>query len=247
MSKKAQTHCCATCKKTYKRKIYYDRHVSTCKLLHMSPADLDRAADAYEPLPSQREMFTVIQSLAARCDTMEQKMVSMENSMNRSRRKLDIGKWLCGSGVPAQSMGLWEWLAPLTISDAEFDKYTQFKLCDAMIRVLVGFVRDTEGISPLRSVTARPNDLYVWDGVVYAPIDGEDMVKLMNELVKKLFAGLVRWGDRMERVMGRKEYCLEYAGIAKRFSPKNSQALLGRLRTSVCGAIAEHAEMVVLD
>lgn len=212
----------------------------------MSPADLDRAADAYEPLPSQREMFEVIQALAHRCERMEQKMMSMENTMNRSRRKLDIGKWLCESGAPSQS--LWEWLAPLTVSDADFDSYCKYKLCDAMIGAFVGFVRGgSNGLSPVRSVMARPNDLYVWDGTSYTPIDNEDMLKLFAELKKKLFGGLVRWGDRMEKVMNRKEYCLEYARIAQRFSSKNSQLLAGRVKCSVCSVIAEHAEMVVLD
>ena len=242
-----QPYCCTTCKKTYKRKVYYDRHTPLCKIRHMSPIELDRAVDAYEPLPSQREMFTVIQTLAARCDVMERKLVSMESSKNHKRRKLDVGKWLCGTGVPTQT--LWEWLAPLTVSDTDFDVYSQSKLCDAMIGMLVGFIRDSNGLSPIRSITAKPNELYIWDGTVYTSINGDDMSKLFNELKKKLFAGLVRWGDRMERVMNRKDYCLKYAGIARQFSSssKNHQSLIGRVKTSVCGVIAETAELVVLD
>ena len=114
-------HSCATCNKTYKRKIFHDRHAPMCKILHLSPAELERAADAYEPLPSQREMFSVIQILATRCDTMEQKLTAMGNSMNRNRRKFDVGKWMCGTGVPSQS--LWEWIASLTVSDTDFDTY----------------------------------------------------------------------------------------------------------------------------
>ena len=42
-------------------------------------------------------------------------------------------------------------------------------------------------------------------------------------------------------------YSFEYAKIAKRFSSKNSQLLVGRVKNSVCGAIAEHTELIVMD
>jgi hypothetical protein len=212
----------------------------------MSPIERDRAVDEHEPLPSQRELFQVIQSLAARCDRLEQKVSSMAATMGRERRKLDVCEWLKESrDVPTAS--LWEWLETKTLGDAEFDTYTRTKLWDVLAGMLAGFVAETEGTTPVRAVSSRPHDLYVWDGTVYAAITGDDMTKLCTALTRILFAALVRWGDRSERTMGRTEYCLEYARIAGLFSVQQSAATASRVKHLIWELISEHAEMVVME
>jgi hypothetical protein len=212
----------------------------------MSPLELDRTIDVHEPLPSQREMFQVIQSLAARCERLEQKVGSMATAMGRDRRKLDVCEWLKESATsPTES--LWEWLETKTVTDTEFDGYTRTKLWDVLAGMLVGFVTATQGTAPIRAITSRPHDLYTWDGTAYAVITGEDMERLCTKLTRILFGGLVRWGERNERAMSRTEYCIEYARIAGKFSTQQSGATASRVKHLVCGMISEHAEMVVLE
>ena len=212
----------------------------------MSPLDLDRNIDVHEPLPSQREMFQVIQSLAARCERLEQKVGSMTAALGRGRRKMDVGEWLKESGEsPTDS--LWEWLETKSVTDAKFDGYTRTKLWDVLAGMLAGFATTTKGTAPVRAITSRPHDLYVWDGTTYAAITGDEMERLCTKLTRILFGGLVRWGDRNERAMSRKEYCMEYTRIAAQFSVQQSGATASRVRHLVGEMISEHAEMVVLE
>ena len=212
----------------------------------MSPLELDRDIDGHEPLPSQREMFAVIQSLASRCERLEQKVGTISTSMNRSRRKLDVCEWLNESG-DSPTTSLWEWLETKSVTDAEFDGYTRTKLLDVLAGMLAGFVTATDNTAPVRAITSRPHDLYAWDGTVYAAITGEDMERLCTKLTRILFGGLVRWGERSERAMSRTEYCMEYARIAGLFSTQQSGATASRVKHLVGGMISEHAEMVVLE
>ena len=212
----------------------------------MSPLELDRNIDVHEPLPSQREMFHVIQSLAARCEHLEQKVGSMATALSRGRRKVDVCEWLKESGEPPTA-SLWDWLEAKSIPDTEFDGYTRTKLWDVLAGMLVGFATATDNTAPIRAITSRPHDLYVWDGATYAAITGEDMERLCTKLTRILFGGLVRWGERNERAMSRTEYCIEYARIAGKLSIQQSGATASRVKHLVCGMISEHAEMVVLE
>jgi len=212
----------------------------------MSPLELDRDIDVHEPLPSQREMFQVIQSLAARCERLEQKVGSMATALGRDRRKLDVCEWLKESAAnPTES--LWEWLETKTVTDAEFDGYTRTKLWDVLAGMLAGFVSAADSTAPIRAITSRPHDLYAWDGTAYAAITCDEMERLCTKLTRILFGGLVRWGERSERAMSRTEYCIEYARIASQFSIQQSGATASRVKHLVCGMISEHAEMVVLE
>ena len=82
---------CQYCDRPYRDKVYYHRHVATCKFLHQSARERNADIDAEEQCaPSTRELLSLIQTLALRIDKLEE----TNAKLRQTTRKVNVLDWL---------------------------------------------------------------------------------------------------------------------------------------------------------
>ena len=82
---------CQYCDRPYRDKVYYHRHVATCKFLHQSARERNAEIDAEEQrAPSTRELLSLIQTLALRIDKLEE----TNAKLRQTTRKVNVIDWL---------------------------------------------------------------------------------------------------------------------------------------------------------
>jgi hypothetical protein len=78
---------CRFCLRDYKVKFNVDRHEQTCEFLSKTRKEQDNEVDSFEKLPSQREMFSLIQELSIRINKLEKENAKLKNSVKTKEKR----------------------------------------------------------------------------------------------------------------------------------------------------------------
>ena len=114
------TYSCEYCSKTYTRKNAATKHFILCELLHNSinihndttQKKLKREQQCEEEeetsgIPSQRQLYIMLQELAFKYSVMETKMENMQKWTDKTKRKLNVLQWLNQQPAPIITYTIW--------------------------------------------------------------------------------------------------------------------------------------------
>jgi len=104
----ASTHDCQYCKRTYREKFNYDRHLLCCEFLFKSRREQNNEHDLLAPIPTQHEMYQLIQHMSLRIDKLEKEN---QRLVQVTRRKYNIIEQLNSQeSIDGMTMTFSEWI-----------------------------------------------------------------------------------------------------------------------------------------
>ena len=83
------TYDCQYCNRNYKEKFNYDRHLLCCEFLFKSRREQNHEIDLLGPIPSQREMYQLIQHMSVRIDKLEKENIRLRQVNTRKYNILE--------------------------------------------------------------------------------------------------------------------------------------------------------------
>lgn len=157
---------CQYCDRPYRDKVYYHRHVATCKFLHQSARERNADIDAEEQCaPSTRELLSLIQTLALRIDKLEE----TNAKLRQTTRKVNVLDWLTShKAQPAQCFV--DWVRDVMIPRVPDMLETVYKhdLITAVVRLFTdacGSATDNTALPvPIRMFEHRTHVVYLYQG-----------------------------------------------------------------------------------
>lgn len=81
------TYDCQHCKRSYREKFNYDRHLLCCEFLYKSRRERNNEHDLLAPIPTLSEMYQLIQHMSVRIDKLEKEN---QRLVQVTRRKYNI-------------------------------------------------------------------------------------------------------------------------------------------------------------
>ena len=84
----SSTYDCKYCKRNYKEKFNYDRHLLCCEFIFKSRREQNNEADLLAPIPTQREMYQLIQHMSIRIDKLEKDNQRLQQVAKRKHNVL---------------------------------------------------------------------------------------------------------------------------------------------------------------
>lgn len=85
---------CPHCKKKYRRKIYFDNHVNSCRLISISKYQRTTSMEEMADLPSVRELFSLVQELSTKYEKVSNELTELKKYVDKTKRQLSISDWL---------------------------------------------------------------------------------------------------------------------------------------------------------
>lgn len=83
------TYDCQHCKRSYREKFNYDRHLLCCEFLFKSRREQNNEIDLLAPVPTQREMYQIIQHMSLRIDKLEKENTRLRQVTTRKYNILE--------------------------------------------------------------------------------------------------------------------------------------------------------------
>jgi hypothetical protein len=168
---------CKFCNREYKIKFNHDRHIQTCEFLSKSKKEQDHEIDSFEKLPTQREMFLLIQDLSIRINKLEKENAMLKNSV-KCREKRNFADILLQTAGPSISMDDWSQNI-LNSVDQFLDIVYKKDLFTATISLFNKFIDDNLNEIPIRAYDVKPNTFYTYDTEKWIPFTNSDFDKLL--------------------------------------------------------------------
>jgi len=85
----SSTYDCKHCKRNYKEKFNYDRHLLCCEFLFKSRREQNNEVDLLAPVPTQYEMYQLIQHMSIRIDKLEKDNQRLQQVAKRKHNVLE--------------------------------------------------------------------------------------------------------------------------------------------------------------
>ena len=90
MTTTASTYNCRYCKREYREKFNYDRHIQCCEFTFKSRREQNNEIDMLAPAPSHHEMYQFIQHLSVRVDKLEKENKRLHQVARKKQNILEL-------------------------------------------------------------------------------------------------------------------------------------------------------------
>ena len=151
---------CEYCDKHFNFKELYDKHRVACEFFYQSRRQRHREIESIEKLPSQQELFHLVQSLALQCKILTEKVSKLEaNSTYHIKR--NANGFLQNAPVPKELFEIW--IKKFEINLKHLKEIFEYNLTNGIKKCLSDRISN-EGLTniPIRAFKEKPGVLYIF-------------------------------------------------------------------------------------
>jgi len=154
-------YCCTYCNKQYILKHNYEKHTSTCEFFYKSRQEVTNEIDNHGPVPSMKDMYSLIQDMALRIQRLEKENTNLKQRTNRQSNPLVILKKM------KPDITFSKWVKKYMLPDVNMHlqtvfEYTLFDGLQALFKQVFEELSDQSSM-PIQYFPNKQNNLYVYE------------------------------------------------------------------------------------
>ncbi len=187
---------CKYCYKHWKLKTDYNKHITCCEFFYYFRRNPDRLMDEHGvKIPTQRELFELVQSLAQKCDKLERDVKTMRTALSAKQRK-QITEWINHpSQTPSQTFE--DWWHQIKVEPEQLQRVFKCDLTEGIKECVLKHIDQTKSRGqrlPIRAFTEKHGVFYIythdpeethWRALVNTDI--ERMITYLSQLFLREF------------------------------------------------------------
>ena len=153
---------CGFCKREYKEKFNYDRHKVCCEFLCKTRREQLNEIDQIEKLPTQKEMYMLIQELALRNEKLEKELAKLKHVQ---KQKINILEWLNSTNSSNPKIGFMDWILQVVYSEIKNILETVYdsNLSTGLTKLFDNIIENNESNTiPIRAFENKSNVFYIY-------------------------------------------------------------------------------------
>jgi hypothetical protein len=207
---------CIYCNREYKIFDNFKKHNICCEFFHKTRKERCNQTECFENLPSQRDMFRIIQDLAIRCERLENEVRSLKGTVSTKRRK-EIVEYLNHIAVPNTTFK--EWVSKQTIEFQHLECVFEYNLTEGIKLCIQESLEQSVHISskhkyeniPIAAFEQKPNIFYIYDcsGQIspqWKRMDNEIFERWITTLSHRFLQYFIEWqSDNLDKLTSEKD------------------------------------------
>jgi hypothetical protein len=164
--------CCPHCSKKFKMKKSLAKHMMLCQLDNKDKNELT-------VIPTQKEMWLILQKLYADNEKLKKKVESLENIVNKDVKKMNMIDWLNENDKGINIEGWLKTNIRVTLEDLKMIFMTDY--IRGLSNILENNVNDTEN-NPFRAFSHKTKELYVYEKNKWKKCKKRDIMKIFDRI-----------------------------------------------------------------
>jgi len=183
-------HRCEYCSKHYTRKSSFTRHVIVCEILHQTKREKQCAAEESTDIPTTRQLYSIIQELAMKCQAMDERMTSMQAWIHKKKQKWNACQWLNANQQPNTTIEEWYKHEVQVLSD-DNEQLIEQTFCQTIQTILRRHLHDTIN-NPIYAFSQKSGILYCFSNE-WAQMEPHEFLLLLKHVHAKMVKALCEW------------------------------------------------------
>ena len=202
---KTTSYSCALCKKGYTRKGSLDKHIVLCEIKSKSKLELQVAVEEASDKPTYDQLVKIVQELSIKYVKMEEKMMEMQQYIDRKKKKVDIISWLNTHVKP--TVGYLEWVNSIVTVETDHFLYLlkpETTIFECLFEVFAYNLDKSDFVCPIKCFAQKNGVFYICepleDASAYSLVayswkemELQDFVLLLKIVQKKMIGELNDW------------------------------------------------------
>ena len=179
---------CLLCGKTYKRQIYYENHVSTCKINDLAKHNINLNRDDDTSIS---ELLLVVKELSNKYETVVKELKSLRKYVEKTKRQINIPDWLDNNYPCIYSFK--DWLRGFDINKTHLEMIFEADLITGFNKIIEEFFLVDDNI-PIRCFKQKKSVFYIFTErwKIMNQKEFEFMISCINS---KIIRMLKQWQD----------------------------------------------------
>ena len=159
-------HNCPSCRRGYKSKIYYNRHVAVCELMCKSMKERQLENEENDDTPTIRVLYDVILELTNKMEKMERKIHELSKMADLKKKKINMVDWLnenkCRE-TDGKQLDLEELILNIKVNRIHLENLFQTDYTSGILNVLQDLLPlDTESSNAIKAFDNKLNVLFTF-------------------------------------------------------------------------------------
>ena len=155
---------CKYCYKHWKLKTDYNKHITCCEFFYYFRRNPDRQMDEHGvKIPTQRELFELVQTLALKCDKMERELKTLRTAVSAKQRK-QITDWINHpSQTPSDTFE--DWWHQIRVEKDQLQRVFTHDLTEGLKECISKHIEHTKSHGQrlsIRSFAEKPGVFYIY-------------------------------------------------------------------------------------
>ena len=186
---------CFSCGKKYKRQIYYENHVASCRLNNFAKLNREDNCDSDS---TTRELLTIVKELTKKYEQVSNELAVLRKYVEKTKRQINIPDWLDNKYMCETNFKDW-------IKRLEIDyEYLQIVFDNDLITGITKIIQDYFVISddniPVRCFEQKRNVFYVFQDR-WKTMTSKEFEFMVNCINSKIIHLLKKWQDENRRLI----------------------------------------------
>ncbi len=187
---------CKYCYKHWKLKTDYNKHITCCEFFYYFRRNPDRQMDEHGvQVPTQIELFKLVQSLAQKCDKLEREVKTMRAALSMKQRK-QITEWI---NHPSQtpSATFEDWWHEIKVDRDQLQRVFTYDLTEGMKECILKQIDKCKMRLPIRAFTEKHGVFYIYthdpEETHWRAITSTDMERMLVYLSQQFLRVFLVW------------------------------------------------------
>lgn len=193
----AATYCCLVCKKTYRRKISFDRHKILCDFKTKTKLELQIEEEETNDMPNHTQLVKIVQELTFKYIKLEEKMEHLQKWVNQKKQKIKVIDWL--NEHIESTIGFKEWMTTIQVLPEDALSLFDNNIFQTFQLIIENNLKEhTEFIYPIKCFSQKTNIFYVCEKLpdnkcIWTQSTTEDILILLKKIQGKIISELTKW------------------------------------------------------
>jgi len=199
--------CCEYCGKEYARRINFDKHFILCEIIYKAKKKdkrIDKETEEInEEMPTQKQMYKIIQELSLKYDKLEKKVELMSKWVDKKKKKINVLDWLNTSSDIKPELIFDNLADSISILESDLNLLFNGNFYDILNEIFVRNIYDkNESEVSLFAFIQKTNAIYVYSNQntdsepSWIELSREKLIYFLNKVHFKIIKALIEWNRK---------------------------------------------------
>ena len=185
---------CGTCTRNFNRKTYYEKHILACE--HMGKGKFIQEAEAQEDadIPSQKQLYQMVLSLAEKCEKMEHEMATLRKYVEKTKKKINILEWLRDNSD--ETVNYNDWVESFEVTDSQLNNMFKYGYIDGVYLIIQQNLPISSIQShPIKCFNQKSNQFFMYQDNEWILMDQLLVTKMIRQMNRKIMIKFLSWKE----------------------------------------------------
>ena len=197
---------CPHCALSYKRKLYYKRHILLCEILSKTKKEREQEIEEHADTPSLRKMYDLLLEMTFKYSKMEKKLEDLTKWVEAKKKKINIVEWLNENYTEGTNFA--HWYKSIKFNRSHLELIFKYNFINGFMYIFQELLPlEQETGLPIKAFDQKDNTLFIYNDDEKWDVMSQKQLEQFISYISRLIMGeFVKWQTENANTMDAEKF-----------------------------------------